>query len=52
MEQYIADKTLTLRAAFSRDQAHKIYVTHLLQEDSDLIWKTIGENKGHVYICG
>lgn len=46
------DKTLTLRAAFSRDQAQKVYVTNLLQEDSDLVWKIIGEQNGHLYICG
>lgn len=44
--------TLNLRVAFSRDQAHKIYVTNLLQDDADLVWKIVGEKNGHVYICG
>jgi hypothetical protein len=38
--------------AFSRDQEKKVYVTHLLEQDSDLIWEVIGEKKGHFYICG
>uniref|UniRef100_U5EZ84 NADPH--cytochrome P450 reductase n=1 Tax=Corethrella appendiculata TaxID=1370023 RepID=U5EZ84_9DIPT len=52
LEDYEKRGLLTLRVAFSRDQAHKVYVTHLLQEDTDLIWNVIGENKGHFYICG
>ena len=43
---------MKLRLAFSRDQPHKIYVTHLLEQDADLLWNAIGVNKGHVYICG
>ncbi len=43
---------LNLRAAFSRDQAHKIYVTNLLQDDANLVWQIVGEKNFHVYICG
>jgi NADPH-ferrihemoprotein reductase len=52
LEGYEQNGSLKLRLAFSRDQPHKIYVTHLLQEDSDKLWEVIGEKKGHVYICG
>jgi NADPH-ferrihemoprotein reductase len=43
---------LTLHLAFSRDQAHKIYVSHLLEQNADEIWRIIVENNGHLYICG
>lgn len=52
LEDYVSKNSITLRLAFSRDQGEKVYVTHLLQKDADLVWKVIGENKGHVYICG
>lgn len=52
LEQYVQNGTLTLKTAFSRDQQEKIYVTHLIEQDADLIWKVIGEQKGHFYICG
>ncbi|XP_037821390.1 NADPH--cytochrome P450 reductase isoform X1 [Lucilia sericata] len=52
LEEYVEKGTLTLKTAFSRDQEKKIYVTHLIEEDADLLWKVIGENKGHFYICG
>ncbi|KAH8334616.1 NADPH--cytochrome P450 reductase [Drosophila kikkawai] len=52
LEEWVKKGTLNLKAAFSRDQAKKIYVQHLLEQDADLIWKVIGENKGHFYICG
>lgn len=43
--------SLRLRTAFSRDQPEKMYVTHLMQEDADLIWQVIA-NMGHIYVCG
>ncbi|KAH8240761.1 hypothetical protein KR026_004955 [Drosophila bipectinata] len=52
LEEWVKKGTLNLKAAFSRDQATKIYVQHLLEQDADLIWNVIGENKGHFYICG
>lgn len=52
LEDYVQRGIMKLRTAFSRDQAHKVYVTHLLEEDMDLLWNVIGENKGHFYICG
>ncbi|CAO1416639.1 unnamed protein product [Diamesa hyperborea] len=52
LEEYSKRGSLNLRLAFSRDQEKKVYVTNLLEQDADLVWKVIGENKGHVYICG
>ena len=52
LEEFAKKGTLNLRLAFSRDQEKKVYVTHLLEQDAELIWKLIGENKGHFYICG
>ncbi|XP_065065029.1 NADPH--cytochrome P450 reductase-like [Rhopilema esculentum] len=52
LESYEADGTLAkLFLAFSRDQAHKIYVTHHLKEQREYIWKLI-EKGGHIYVCG
>lgn len=52
LEKYLASGLLTMHAAFSRDQDKKVYVTHLLEQNADELWKVIGENNGHVYICG
>ncbi|XP_025834314.1 NADPH--cytochrome P450 reductase isoform X2 [Agrilus planipennis] len=50
--QEFQKKGLKLYLAFSRDQPHKVYVHHLMDQNHDEIWKIIGENNGHVYICG
>lgn len=52
LEQYATKSSLKLRLAFSRETEKKVYVTHLLQADADMVWDIIGENKGHFYICG
>lgn len=51
LKGYVRSGTLKLRTAFSRDQAEKIYVTHLLENDADLVWQVIQHN-GHIFICG
>ncbi|XP_050305101.1 NADPH--cytochrome P450 reductase isoform X1 [Anthonomus grandis grandis] len=51
MTNYEESGLLTLKTAFSRDQAQKVYVTHLIEKDADLIWNVF-ENNGHLYICG
>lgn len=52
LNEYVRKGVLTMHVAFSRDQAQKVYVTHLLQKNMDEIWKVIGENNGHLYVCG
>lgn len=38
--------------AFSRDQAHKIYVQHRMQEHLELINDYLYTRKGFFYLCG
>ncbi|XP_021918682.1 NADPH--cytochrome P450 reductase isoform X2 [Zootermopsis nevadensis] len=52
LNEYVKKGVLTMHVAFSRDQAHKVYVTHLLEDNMDEIWRVIGENNGHLYVCG
>lgn len=52
LEAHLAEGTLTrLRLAFSRAQAAKVYVQHLLREDGAELWEML-QRGGHVYICG
>ena len=52
LEAYQADGTLdSLRLAFSREGASKVYVQHLLREDAAEIWDLL-EGGAHVYVCG
>ncbi len=49
---YLADGTLTrLDAAFSRDQAEKIYVQHKMVEAAEEFWKWL-EAGAIFYVCG
>ena len=43
---------LELRTAFSRDQAHKVYVQDLLRSDASAIWRLLDVDKAHLYVCG
>lgn len=53
LNQYLENKTITkLYLAFSRDQPEKVYVTHLLKQNMAETWNIIGQQNGHVYICG
>ncbi|XP_033224319.1 NADPH--cytochrome P450 reductase isoform X5 [Belonocnema kinseyi] len=52
LEEYVKSGTLTLHCAFSREQANKVYVTHLLEKNKDELWDVIGEKNGHIYVCG
>lgn len=53
LEEYAKEGgVLTLHTAFSRDQAEKRYVTHLMRENAESIWRILGEDNGHFYICG
>jgi sulfite reductase (NADPH) flavoprotein alpha-component len=40
-----------LSLAFSRDQEHKIYVQHRLQEEAEEVWRWI-ESGACIYLCG
>ncbi|KAL8614018.1 hypothetical protein ACOMHN_023253 [Nucella lapillus] len=52
LQEYCQSGSLTkLYTAFSRDQQHKVYVQHLLEENKEETWNVL-ENHGHVYLCG
>jgi len=40
--------------AWSRDQAHKVYVQHKIMEEADSIWEQLGKvgSKGYFFLCG
>ncbi|XP_056329063.1 P450 (cytochrome) oxidoreductase b isoform X2 [Danio aesculapii] len=42
----------TLNVAFSRDQAEKVYVQHLLKNNKEAVWKLVHTDNAHIYICG
>ncbi|WP_285164276.1 assimilatory sulfite reductase (NADPH) flavoprotein subunit [Shewanella goraebulensis] len=51
-QQYLKSGDLSrLDVAFSRDQAHKVYVQHRIAEQGESIWKWL-QNGAHFYICG
>uniref|UniRef100_A0A1B6E5J6 NADPH--cytochrome P450 reductase n=1 Tax=Clastoptera arizonana TaxID=38151 RepID=A0A1B6E5J6_9HEMI len=52
LEEFVKNGVLKLHVAFSREQEKKQYVTHLLSQNADEVWSVIGENNGHIYICG
>ena len=41
-----------LITAFSRDQAHKIYVQNRIQENPQLVYDYLVKEKGYFYLCG
>jgi sulfite reductase alpha subunit-like flavoprotein/ferredoxin len=38
--------------ALSREQKEKIYVTHRLQQEKEMVYDLIHEKKGNLYLCG
>ena len=53
MEGWLEDGIVDdLRLAFSREGPQKVYVQHLLREDSRKVWNLIGKRGAHVYVCG
>lgn len=51
-QQYLKNGDLSrIDVAFSRDQAHKVYVQHRIKEQAQALWQWL-ENGAHVYICG
>jgi sulfite reductase (NADPH) flavoprotein alpha-component len=52
-DQLKRDGVLTrLDCAWSRDQAHKIYVQHKLLENAAEIWKWIDAERAQFFVCG
>lgn len=43
---------MALFTAFSRDQPHKVYVQHLLQQHDAAIWALLDRCSAHFYVCG
>lgn len=43
---------LTVLPAFSRDQAHKVYVQDLIRKHSDSVYRQLHDGGGIVYVCG
>jgi NADPH-ferrihemoprotein reductase len=53
LESFLADGTLTrLRVAFSRAQAEKVYVQHLMAEDAADLREALAEREGYAFVCG
>ncbi|XP_075219929.1 cytochrome P450 reductase isoform X1 [Lycorma delicatula] len=52
LAEYVKNGTLKLYVAFSREKAEKEYVTHLLTMNGSELWNVIGDNNGHLYVCG
>ncbi|HXL24431.1 MAG TPA: sulfite reductase subunit alpha [Chthoniobacterales bacterium] len=52
-ERFTRDGLLTrLDCAWSRDQAHKIYVQHKMLENAPEIWKWIDGESAQFFVCG
>ncbi len=53
IEHYFNKGLLTrLNTAFSRDQSEKIYVQHLMEDNSHTLYEWIDKKNAIVYICG
>lgn len=52
LETYQKQGLLTLRLAFSRDTAKKVYIQHLMVEDTALLCSSLLTQRGNFYLCG
>ena len=53
LEAFSNEGTLTqLHLAFSREQAEKVYVQHLLAKRGAETWKLIDDGKASIFVCG
>lgn len=50
-QELIAQGLLKVDTAFSRDQAHKIYVQHRMLEKAGELWQWI-QNGAYIFVCG
>jgi len=52
-DKYHEEGPLTkISLALSREQKEKIYVTHRLKEEQDMVYDLIHEQNGNLYLCG
>ena len=53
LEAFSEEGTMTeLHLAFSREQAEKVYVQHLLAQRGAETWKLIDDGKASIFVCG
>jgi NADPH-ferrihemoprotein reductase len=52
LEQFVEKGVLKMHVAYSRDQEKKVYVQNLLQERAGEVWRLIGTENAHLYVCG
>jgi sulfite reductase (NADPH) flavoprotein alpha-component len=52
LEKYSEEGLLQQRLAFSRDSPKKVYIQHLMTDDSDLLYALLRKQGGHFYLCG
>merc|ERR1711865_1223879 len=53
LDSFEKDGTLThFRPAWSRDQAHKIYIQNRTAEDAETLWDLLVLKRGSFYLCG
>jgi len=53
LQSFERSGTLTqFRPAWSRDQAHKVYIQHRIAEDAALLWNLLVQKRGTFYLCG
>ena len=53
LEGYARDGVISnLRPAFSRDQDHKIYVHHHMEQDMKIIYEQLVKQNGYFLLCG
>jgi len=52
LEKYVESGVLKIHVAFSRDTEKKVYVQHLLMERAKEVWRLIGQENAHLYVCG
>ncbi|ODN02614.1 NADPH--cytochrome P450 reductase [Orchesella cincta] len=52
LDEYVNKGVLTMHVAYSRDQEKKVYVQHLLMDRAKEVWRLIGVENAHLYVCG
>lgn len=53
LEAFVNEETLTqLHLAFSREKTEKVYVQHLLVNNTVETWQLINDDKASIFVCG